>query len=421
VAYKARFIRGPLVAATALAAVFWATPAARATSTGYSCLGSVGDRRLDGPTNDGVPGEWVQGDASTHTNWIVGCSYPGPGDQWGYEVAWTPLDSVDYTREGCGDAKGLSVIVSPDHWAYANATPSAVPAVLAAAEGQLAAVAGLATPCAPTTTTPTVTPDTSAPPDTSQPADTTTAPPQTTTAPPAPSTTTASPAVGPIIATITSIVGDVSVKPNGATKYVPASVGMVLRVGDYISTDVGSEASLTIGTGQLTVREVSLIRINETIVEPNLQKIQVRLNQGRADTAIPERNLIRTDFSVQTPVAVAAIRGSAMVVSVAKDGVTTVSTTRDESFVQGVSDPAPLTIPLGQMSIVGSDGRASPATTFSASALAAPPVAPRTPSPFAAPSGPPVLAWTLSVMAIAAVIVGGVLLLRRRRPAREPA
>jgi len=196
-AFTSWMIRGPLVAVTILAAVLYAAPPAGATTaSGYSCLGSVGPRPLDGPTNDGVPGEWVQGDASTNTSWIIGCDYPDPSGLWEYEVAFTPPASGDSAFQGCGSipVNPTSVFVSPDHWAYSSTNIDNPPADLAvAAQGQLSEVDKLAKPCAAATTATTAGPDTSAAPDTSQVADPTIAPLDTTTAPPDTTTTDSPP------------------------------------------------------------------------------------------------------------------------------------------------------------------------------------------------------------------------------------
>lgn len=117
----------------------------------FSCPGSVGGRTLAGPSNVGIPGEWVIGDASASTSYLIDCTYPDPSGQWDVEVAWTPPGNTTTTSWGCGAAPPSSPAagwVSKDHWAYATVSVDNPPADLAlAAQAALAQVAPLAEVC----------------------------------------------------------------------------------------------------------------------------------------------------------------------------------------------------------------------------------------------------------------------------------
>jgi hypothetical protein len=258
-------------------------------------------------------------------------------------------------------------------------------------------------------------------------AETTTEPPQTISAPPAPSTTAAPAAIGalsggPIKATLTDIKGDVEVKAAGSSDFVPVTASTVLNEGDSIKTSFDSQVTLSFDYGQVTVYPLTQLRIDTYLSQAQLEHTGMFLHVGSVAAKVRHTAAIRGDFSVAGQYLImAGVRDSVMVVSVANDGLTKVFTTEDVSTVRGTNDPTALTIPLGHMRQVGSDGRASPATTFAASALPALAVAPPTPSPFAPPSGPPVLAWVLAAMAATAILAGGVLLLRHRRSASAPA
>jgi hypothetical protein len=166
---------------------------------------------------------------------------------------------------------------------------------------------------------------------------------------------------------ITDVVGDVAIQFAGTDSFVPVTHDTVVHIGDTISTDVDAKVTLMLPGGRATISELSQVRINEMFSTPDVNRLQLLLQSGRVETAIPEASLIRSDFTVKTPVAVATIQGSAMAVTVADDGVTNVRTTEDEAFVQGTADSGPVSVPEGQMSTVGRDGVASAPVAFSAS------------------------------------------------------
>jgi hypothetical protein len=109
----------------------------------------VGGRSLAGPTNVGVPGTMVQGNASN--DFQVNCTYPGPTAEWNIQVAWTPIGSSSHTIQGCGSIPGTpeSTWVSKDHWAYARSNLDHAPGPLqTATKNAMETVEKLAAPCA---------------------------------------------------------------------------------------------------------------------------------------------------------------------------------------------------------------------------------------------------------------------------------
>ncbi len=123
-------------------------------------------------------------------------------------------------------------------------------------------------------------------------------------------------ATGPALASIRSVAGDVTVRPAGATAFAAATAGQPLRLGDYLSTDVDSEAVLAFPAGtDVKVAELTQVRVNEMFQAPDRARLQVFLRTGRVETTVPEKHLVRTDFSVVTPVATAAIRGTHQLVT----------------------------------------------------------------------------------------------------------
>lgn len=113
------------------------------------------------------------------------------------------------------------------------------------------------------------------------------------------------------VATLVEVDGDVSLKRAGAEDYDFADGGEELRLGDFLSTDVDSEALLSFPNGaEVRVFELSQIRINEMFLSPDGSKLQVYLRTGTVETVAPPETLIRSDFSIKTPAATASIRGS---------------------------------------------------------------------------------------------------------------
>lgn len=160
-------LAGLLVGASSVGNLGAALAATPLGTGGYSCPGSLGGRSLAGPTNVGIPGVWVQGNASN--NFLVYCDYPGPSISWTVEVAWTPAESGTPTFLGCGRApvNPAATWVSRDHWAYVGTNFDHPPAALAsAAKKALTTVEKLAAPCVSPTPSSSV-PPTSAPAPTS--------------------------------------------------------------------------------------------------------------------------------------------------------------------------------------------------------------------------------------------------------------
>lgn len=122
------------------------------------------------------------------------------------------------------------------------------------------------------------------------------------------------PAFGQEVATVKSVRGDVAIKPAAGGDFKPAKPGQTLAIGDFLSTDVESEAVLAFPQGaDVKLFELSQVRINEAFLSPDRNKLQLFLRTGKVET-LTTKPLARTDFSVQTPVATASIRGSHQIV-----------------------------------------------------------------------------------------------------------
>jgi hypothetical protein len=130
-----------------------ATPASGAgrhvaTPAHPDCPGSIGGRTLDGPTDIGVPGAWIQG---TETSVDLSCSYPGPAIEYSVHVAWITPANAGHEFYGCGKQPltPATTFVSARYEAYAGInTASAGPDYVAAARSLLTKAERYAKPCA---------------------------------------------------------------------------------------------------------------------------------------------------------------------------------------------------------------------------------------------------------------------------------
>ncbi len=232
---------------------------------------------------------------------------------------WAHPDLAEY----CG--------VSTTTYSYVECSPSTDADTKAGAIAMLAAAQSIAAPqqSAPTTTTPASTPK----------------------------------------ATVGQIKGEVEMSTDGGKTFTPASVGAVLKNGDFIATGLHSTVKLNFGYATLTVYSITQLRIDEFTDASHIAKTQLFLRVGSIEARVSHTNAVRSDFSVVTPTCNASIRGSGMVVSESKAGVTTIYTTSDVSYVKGLADKTTLTLPDRYMTTVGASKKASKPVKYKAAGL----------------------------------------------------
>ena len=150
----------------------------------------------------------------------------------------------------------------------------------------------------------------------------------------------------------------------------------MIEQGFRLRTGFDAAVRLNFGYGDLSILELTSLRIDEFTSSNNLQKTQLYLEIGTVAARVTHTNAPRSDFSVATPsMANASIRDSEMVVTYAKEtGLTTVYTVDDIAYVTGVSGAAEIQVPQGQKVVVAPDGTASTPASYTAAEL--PSVAP---------------------------------------------
>jgi hypothetical protein len=193
-------------------------------------------------------------------------------------------------------------------------------------------IAGCSCGAEPTETptpSPTVTPTPTPSPTITEPSNITITPTPTETPTPTPTETpTPTPTVNTTPVKILSITGgEVMVKRAGTASWITATVQMTLYAGDTIKTGSSSGTKITFFEGSTIEMEASTeILVAELgISEAGATNIELTQLLGRTISRVNKLTDPASNFNVETPSAIAAVRGSVMTVTVASNGVTVVT------------------------------------------------------------------------------------------------
>lgn len=117
-------------------------------------------------------------------------------------------------------------------------------------------------------------------------------------------------ATGRMSAKLTSISGDVSVRRSGGS-FADANRGQELQASDDLSTGPDSSATLTFSDGStMVVRPLSQISLASLTRQRDNVKVRVNLRIGQVAAKINKTQTETTDYSIKTPTATAAVRGT---------------------------------------------------------------------------------------------------------------
>jgi uncharacterized repeat protein (TIGR01451 family) len=156
--------------------------------------------------------------------------------------------------------------------------------------------------------------------------------PETTTAPAEPATTeTAAPETPPIVVpvaqaspiTVLSIVGgEVLVLSAGEASWHAVAVGTTLQPGDTIKTGSGSGAEITFFEGTtIELKESTQILVAEIgVSDAGSTTIGLKQQLGRTISRVQKLTDTGSRYEIETPAAIAAVRGSQMLVTVTASG-----------------------------------------------------------------------------------------------------
>jgi hypothetical protein len=125
-------------------------------------------------------------------------------------------------------------------------------------------------------------------------------------------------------ALISSFEGDAQIKKAGTTNWIRAEVKATLEASDSIKSGTNSKVSITFFDGStIELKSNTQIEVKELIKG---KTISIRLKQDIGETFSKVEKLTdaASRYEIETPVAVAGVRGSQMLVKVATNGATVV-------------------------------------------------------------------------------------------------
>ena len=153
---------------------------------------------------------------------------------------------------------------------------------------------------------------------------------------------------------VTSLQGDVQVQKKSDSNWIKASVQMVLQPGDIIKTGADARAVVTFFEGT-TIElkagtQIAVSELTKATVQGGATTIRLKQQIGNTVNTVSKLTDSASRYEIETPSAVAGVRGSIMLVSVAQDGTTKV--TNQEGHVYVNARGVEVTIPVGNSSTV---------------------------------------------------------------------
>jgi hypothetical protein len=109
---------------------------------------------------------------------------------------------------------------------------------------------------------------------------------------------------------IRALTGDVELKHPGTSVYVSASEGDTVASSTIISTGFRSTATIAVGSSVITVQPITRLSFVEIITRGNTENVRVNLQAGRVKVDVKPPAGTKTNLSVQSPAAVASVRGT---------------------------------------------------------------------------------------------------------------
>lgn len=111
-------------------------------------------------------------------------------------------------------------------------------------------------------------------------------------------------------AKVVRIEGQVLVK-LGDGEWEPATEGGQLRAKDEVGTGPESQAQLEFPDGSVAeIKELSQVQIGTLLAAGDGAKIRLLLRLGEIEAEVPEKAGVKSDFSVNTPISTASVRGT---------------------------------------------------------------------------------------------------------------
>jgi hypothetical protein len=109
---------------------------------------------------------------------------------------------------------------------------------------------------------------------------------------------------------IREFTGDVALKPEGASAFVPAEAGSQVAQNTIVSTGFKSIAIIAVGSSVIMVRPLTRLSLAEISSANNTENLNVNLQTGRVRVEVRPPAGTRANATVQSPTATASVRGT---------------------------------------------------------------------------------------------------------------
>jgi hypothetical protein len=111
-------------------------------------------------------------------------------------------------------------------------------------------------------------------------------------------------------ATLRELSGRVEIKPPGSAVWVPAEEGMALEKAAVISTGFKSAALLVLENSTISIQPLTRLSLEEILERQGNEQVDVYLRTGRVRAEVRPPAGGKIEFTVRSPIATAAVRGT---------------------------------------------------------------------------------------------------------------
>jgi hypothetical protein len=108
--------------------------------------------------------------------------------------------------------------------------------------------------------------------------------------------------------TVTSVKGQAKYKTGN--QWIDLKTGMKLAQGTKISTGVNSTVVLNINGSEVTVKQMTMIKIEESMQNSSESNTTIGLKRGSLNARVAKLKTLKTSFKISTPVTTSSVRGT---------------------------------------------------------------------------------------------------------------
>jgi hypothetical protein len=108
--------------------------------------------------------------------------------------------------------------------------------------------------------------------------------------------------------TVTSVKGQARYKTGN--QWVDLTTGMKLAQGTKVSTGINSNVVLNINGDVITIKQMTMIKIEENMLSTTESNTKIGLKRGGLNVRVAKLKTLKTSFKVSTPVATSSVRGT---------------------------------------------------------------------------------------------------------------